>query len=143
MLMTISDLQTTPQGMQNQCVQAAMSLSNLWDSYVKQSPGDWELHTEFRGEEERQGGIHASELSRCRRLIVYSAMNTERKVQAQDKNPKMQRVFDIGTIVHSYGRGLGSGCRSGGRNGITTRGELHCLLDCGWLTAKTRAAPTH
>lgn len=102
MLMTLNDLQTTPQGVQNQCVQAAMSLSDLWESYVKQSPGDWDLHTEFRGERGRGGGIHASELSRCRRLIVYSAMNTERKVQAQDKNPKQQRVFDIGTIVHAY-----------------------------------------
>jgi CRISPR/Cas system-associated exonuclease Cas4 (RecB family) len=79
-----------------------MTLSNLWDAYKAQQSGDSQLLVEFRGEKDRAKGIHASELSGCQRKLTYGAMGVERRIKAEDKNVWMQRVFNIGTIVHAY-----------------------------------------
>jgi CRISPR/Cas system-associated exonuclease Cas4 (RecB family) len=102
MLMTLNDLQATPQETQNQCVQVAMTLSDLWDKYKAQHDGNHQLVVDFHGERGRSAGVHASELSGCLRKVTYSVMGVERKVRAEDRNVLQQRVFDMGTIVHAY-----------------------------------------
>jgi CRISPR/Cas system-associated exonuclease Cas4 (RecB family) len=114
MLVNISDLQTTPQPVQDQCVKAAMSLSTLWDVYKAQQSGERRLEIVFRGERDRAPGIHASELSGCPRKLTYGAMGVPRELKAEDKNVWMQRVFDMGNIVHAY-----------------IQQEFHDM--CGWL----------
>lgn len=47
----------------------------------------------------RPPGIHASEMSKCQRLFVYS-MRGEPKT-TKSSNAKMQQVFDIGKLVHA------------------------------------------
>jgi hypothetical protein len=59
------------------------------------------ITVEFRGERDRKPGIHASELSGCKRKMVYSLMGTPRRIQSHEKDIGMQRRFDIGTMVHA------------------------------------------
>lgn len=99
-LLTIADLEQSSQ-VRTQFVQHAMQLGSLWDRWKAQQTGDYRLLVDFYGEQGREAGVHASEISKCLRRLVYSVRGYSRQVQSQDKNVNMQRRMDIGTLEHA------------------------------------------
>lgn len=101
MLRTIQDLHTQHANVRTQFVQAASRLSLLYDEWKHTDQGGYKYTVDIPGSEGRAAGIHASELSRCLRLLVYSIQGQERRppVDAADINMKMR--FNIGHSVHA------------------------------------------
>jgi hypothetical protein len=97
-LVSIADLGQS-QEVRTQYVQHAMQLSVLWHKWKEQQSGNRDVTVAFRGEKGRKPGIHASEISKCQRKMVYSLMGTERIVSARNVN--MQDRFDVGTAMHA------------------------------------------
>jgi len=99
-LLTIADLEQ-PAQIRNQFVTHAMQLGTLWDQWKAQNSGDYEILTNFHGEEGRATGVHASEISKCFRRLVYAIRGCQRRVMPEQKNTNMQRRMDIGTLIHA------------------------------------------
>lgn len=99
-LLTIADLEQ-PASIRNKYVQHAMQLGTLWDQWKAQYSGDTQVLVEFHGEGGRAAGIHASEISKCLRRLVYAARGLPRKVLPEQRDINMQRRMDIGTLTHA------------------------------------------
>lgn len=100
-LTTLNELEAISDHEYQTCVAWAQQLSKIWDAWKKQHDGKMTVTVEFFGERERAPGVHASEISGCRRKMVYSLMGTKRIVKAEDKDVGMQRRFDMGTMAHA------------------------------------------
>ncbi len=100
-LTTITDLDQ-PQQVKAPFIERAKLLSSYYEQWKQQFEGDLKYEVDIRGSRGRSGGIHASEISRCRRLVVYSIQNVERRPpqdSTADTNMKMR--FSIGHAVHA------------------------------------------
>lgn len=80
----------------------ANSLSQLYFDYVAASQDDTYSYTvEHFGGKERAPGIHASEISNCLKLMVYSLLNTQRYSDPSTADVNMLMRFALGTAVHA------------------------------------------
>lgn len=100
-LVTISDLEQSYE-VKKPLIETAMKLGDYYDQFKAQDTGSRSYSIHIGGDGGRGGGIHASEISRCMRLLTYSVANTERKpVRGEDTDPNMRMRFDIGHAVHA------------------------------------------
>ena len=88
-LVTISDLLTNSEEENGSFVDRARQLCTVCEEILATDKGDG--HT-------RAPGIHASEISGCKRKIVYSLLGTERRDQAA---PVWRERFRMGHVVHA------------------------------------------
>lgn len=78
------------------------SLSQMYFDYVANSQDDTYSYTvDHFGGKERAPGIHASEISNCMKLMVYSLMNTQRYSDPSTSDVNMLMRFALGTAVHA------------------------------------------
>lgn len=78
------------------------TLSQMYFDYVASSQDDnYSYVVEHLGGKERASGIHASEISNCMKLLVYSLMNTKRHADPTTADVNMLMRFSIGTAVHA------------------------------------------
>ena len=75
-----------------------MTLSDIYFDFIKKDNETFSWETTIFAEEEREPGIHASEVSGCFRKFVYALMHTQRVPNASDAN--MKRRFRLGHAVH-------------------------------------------
>lgn len=100
-LTTIADL-NQPQETKQHFISQAMQLSRYFTGWKAQDEGGYEYTVHVGGTRERAPGIHASEISKCRRLMVYSIRGEERRPPATgDADVNMQMRFDVGTAIHA------------------------------------------
>lgn len=100
-LTTIDDLKQ-PQEVKQHFISQAMQLSRYFVAWKAQDDGGYEFTVKIGGARHRAPGIHASEISKCRRLMVYSIQGVERRPPSQeDADVNMQMRFDIGHAVHA------------------------------------------
>ncbi len=100
-LTTIADLDQ-PRQTRDLLIKRALMLSSYYDQWKQQFEGDIKYEVDIKGSRSRSGGIHASETSKCLRLICYSIQDVERKPpqdHTADTNMKMR--FSIGHAVHA------------------------------------------
>lgn len=88
-LTTILDLQANSEDENSGLVDRARQLCTVCEEILATDKGDG--HT-------RAPGIHASEISGCKRKIVYSLLGTERRDQAA---PIWRERFRMGHVVHA------------------------------------------
>lgn len=100
-LLTIADL-NQPQQNIDQYVTAANSLSQMYFDYIagKQDEG-YSYTVEHHGSGGRAAGIHASEISNCLKLVVYSILGVQRWSDPGSADVNMLMRFDLGTAVHA------------------------------------------
>jgi CRISPR/Cas system-associated exonuclease Cas4 (RecB family) len=99
-LVTIDDLDQ-PQEVKTPLIERARQLSRYFEQYKAQDNGGYTYTVEVAGSKERAPGIHASEISKCQRLLVYSIQGVERKKAEGDTvDVNMQMRFNVGHAVH-------------------------------------------
>ncbi len=96
--MTIADLQHD--GWQSLLPNVAW-LGDLYEEYKKHDTTRRTVSVHLGGDEDRPGGVHASEISGCTRRLVYSILNTEKKNNATQADTNMRRRMQLGTLVHA------------------------------------------
>lgn len=100
-LLTRADLQQ-PQNVLAPYIESAQLLSQTYYDYVANNQDEsYEYTVQVSGGKDRAPGIHASEMSNCMRLVVYSIMKTQRKADTSNADVNMLMRFAIGTAVHS------------------------------------------
>lgn len=100
-LVTIADLDQAPD-VKAQFISHAMLLGNWYHEFKKQDSGPYSYTIINHGVSERSAGIHASEISKCFRLLVYSIRGEERRSTKSDKaDANMQMRFDLGNAAHA------------------------------------------
>lgn len=99
-LLTISDLDQ-PEHVLEPFIKRAEGLSDIYMDYIAKDPGGFKYEVEITGERSRASGIHASEMSKCQRRVVYSVMNTERKPDPSTTDVNMKMRFRLGGAVHA------------------------------------------
>ena len=100
-LLSIADLEQTQQSLLS-CMAAANSLYDTYMNYIEQDQDESYSYTvHIHGAKERAPGIHASEISGCKRIPVYSLMGTPRVPNKTGSNPNMLMRFRIGHAVHA------------------------------------------
>jgi hypothetical protein len=98
-LLTIDDL--GQEGWQN-FLPYVHQLGEWYHQFKKVYNEDRDVKIAYRKEGHRKVGVHASEISKCLRLLTYAVMSgVKRKVSAEDRNVNMQMRFDLGTAVHA------------------------------------------
>jgi len=99
-LTTIADLNQA-QEVKAPLIERAMLLGG-WYKELKLSDNEsYGYKIDIGAGRERLPGIHASEISNCLRLLVYSLQGTERRdAAAATADSNMQMRFDIGNAVH-------------------------------------------
>lgn len=99
-LLTIADLQR-PKEQVAPLVQHARNLGAWLLDFIK---NDNETHTyevtDF-GEQTREVGVHASEMSGCFRKFVYAVWGFERRSDPSTVNVNMKMRFRLGTAIHA------------------------------------------
>ena len=101
-LLTRADLNTQTTDEKFRCLQLANSLLPLYHDYIANDRTDtYSYNVEIFGERTRSSGIHASEISACRRKVVYSLLGTEGKPDVENANVNMHMRFRIGHAVHA------------------------------------------
>jgi hypothetical protein len=99
--LTISDLDQPQEGIDGYLA-VTNSLSQAYFDYVASNQDDsYEYPVQVHGGKGRAPGIHASEMSQCLRLVVYSILNVERKSDPASADVNMLMRFALGTAVHS------------------------------------------
>lgn len=98
-LKTIADLKQPAESKQA-FIEQARQVSRYFEQYKAQDAGGYSYIVDVGGSEERKPGVHASEISKCFRLLVYSLMNTERLVNDTNPDVNMQMRFNVGHAVH-------------------------------------------
>jgi CRISPR/Cas system-associated exonuclease Cas4 (RecB family) len=79
-----------------------MSLSEIYNRWKSFDLGGYTYKVHIGGTKERGAGIHASEISKCKRLVVYNLRGEEKKpATGESRDVGMQRRFDIGHAVHA------------------------------------------
>ena len=100
-LLTISDL-NQPQQQLTPYLELANRLSQMYFDYIQSVQDESYKYTvEVFGSAGRKNGIHASEMSNCLRLMVYSLMNTQRWSDPSSTDVNMLMRFNLGTAVHA------------------------------------------
>jgi len=100
-LLTIADLSQPPEVV-TPYIQRARTLSGMYLQHLATSQTDTHKYdVSIWGGSTRSKGIHASEISKCMRQIVYCIMGTERRPPVQEANVNMLMRFSLGTAVHS------------------------------------------
>jgi CRISPR/Cas system-associated exonuclease Cas4 (RecB family) len=99
-LVTLNDLDQ-PEENYSPLIAQAQRLAELWTEFVKQDGEYHEYTVVDHGERQRSPGIHASEMSKCLRMVVYSIMATERRVQAGTVSANLKMRFRTGTALHA------------------------------------------
>ena len=97
-LLTIADL-NQPQEVLEPLMKKAFEVSELYSKYLEEAHSSYSYKVHIGGDSERASGIHASEMSRCMRLLVYSIRGEQRI-----HNPNaawMRKRFKIGHAVHA------------------------------------------
>lgn len=75
----------------------ARSFSRNFMYFINGYSRDINYMVNIKGSRSRSGGLHASEISKCPRIPVYSLSNTERKPRAT----RMRLIFDTGHAFHA------------------------------------------
>ena len=100
-LTTIADL-AQPTADRGLLISRAMQLGALYDELKHTDNESYQYKVSIGTGRERKPGVHASEMSNCQRLLVYSIMGTERQdAAAATADANMQMRFDIGNAVHA------------------------------------------
>lgn len=121
-LISIADLKR-PKKELEPLLEQAQGLSQRYFDYISNDPGGYEYETErahsleemyhdtlaegvkykveVGSETRRLGGVHASEISGCQRRLVYSIMDTERRVDPSVRDVNMIMRFRLGHAVHA------------------------------------------
>lgn len=101
MLLTIADLESSGRDL-GQAFTAAQGLSQMYLDYVNNSQEDHRKYTvEIFGSKKREPGVHASELSKCHRALVYGIGGMERKANTANTDTNMLMRFLLGHAVHA------------------------------------------
>lgn len=100
-LVTIDDL-NRPQAEKGLLIERAMQLGRWYGDFKATDTGAYKYEVDIGGERARAPGIHASEISKCKRMLVYSIMGEERRpVGAEQTNVNMRMRFAVGHAVHA------------------------------------------
>lgn len=100
-LLSIADL-AQPQEYLAMYIERASLLSQMYfDHIVRDQEEAYEYKVEVFGSKTREPGIHASEMSRCQKLLVYSIMGAERKIDVETVDGNMLMRFRLGTAIHA------------------------------------------
>ena len=97
-LVTIEDLHR-PNEQVEALIKQAHGIADTYDEFIKQDNETYSYTVTDYGEAERAVGIHASEMSKCQRRLVYGIMGIPRKAEPADPNMKLR--FRTGTAVHA------------------------------------------
>lgn len=77
-------------------------LSQLYFDHISRDQDEnYEYRVEIFGSKTRAPGIHASEISKCQKLLVYSILGVERKIESDTVDVNMLMRFRVGTAIHS------------------------------------------
>lgn len=100
-LLSISDL-NQPQQELAPYLELAGTLSQMYfDHVVSSQDKAYKYEVEVFGSAGRANGIHASEISNCLKLMVYSLMDVQRWSDPSTADGNMLMRFALGTAVHS------------------------------------------
>lgn len=100
-LLTISDL-SQPQQQLAPYIELATSMSQMYFDHVARDQEEGYSYTvTVGGSKGRVPGIHASEISKCMKLLVYSIMGFERKIDVETVDVNMLMRFKVGTALHA------------------------------------------
>lgn len=100
-LVTIADLQQTPQELEP-FIRKAQTLSDVYYKSIAQDQNEsYSYEVKHFGTGTREPGIHASEVSKCLRQIVYCINGTERRPPVEEADVNMLMRFQVGTGLHS------------------------------------------
>jgi CRISPR/Cas system-associated exonuclease Cas4 (RecB family) len=98
-LVSIADLKQSEQVL-NAHIERVQGLSKRYYDYIAADPGGFKYEVEIGSELKRAPGVHASELSKCQRRLVYSMSGAEKKVDSK-RDTNMLMRFRIGHAVHA------------------------------------------
>jgi len=98
-LLKIADLDQSQQTLAPYMAMAQDLKDRYFDHIANDQDESFSYTVDVFGSKTRSPDIHASEISQCQRLMVYSMLGTERIPET--KNVNMQMRFRIGTAVHS------------------------------------------
>lgn len=100
-LLTIADL-NQPQQYIAQYIEMAGQLSQMYFDHIARDQDEtYSYRVDVYGGKTRAPGIHASEISKCMKLLVYSILGVERKIDVETVDVNMLMRFRIGTAVHA------------------------------------------
>lgn len=100
-LTTIADLKQ-PAASKAALIERAMQLGPWYNEFKETDNSSYKYEVDIGGEKERAAGIHASEISNCKRLMVYSIQGAQRKsVSGANADGNMRMRFSIGHAVHA------------------------------------------
>lgn len=100
-LVTIADLQQSPQALEPY-LRKAQTLSDMYFKSVAEEQNEtYSYKVEHFGTGTRAPGIHASEVSKCMRQIVYCILGTKRQPPVDQADVNMLMRFQVGTSIHS------------------------------------------
>lgn len=100
-LTTIDDL-NRPAAEKNMLIERAMQLGKWYGEFKASDTETHKYEVEIHGERGRAPGIHASEISKCQRLLTYSIQGVQRRpVAAGSTDVNMKLRFAIGHAVHA------------------------------------------
>jgi CRISPR/Cas system-associated exonuclease Cas4 (RecB family) len=100
-LLTIADL-NQPREALHPYIQRAQALTDMYYRHIAEEQNDtFEYSVQIFGTSGRSRGIHASEISKCMRQIVYCIMGVERQPPIQGADVNMLMRFRLGTAIHA------------------------------------------
>ena len=101
-LTTIFDLDIAERrGYKAELIGQAMKLGGMYRAFKATDTEGAQYEVRIGGGKERAPGVHASELSPCKRKIVYSIQGEERKQDAEVADSNMQMRFNVGHALHA------------------------------------------
>jgi len=100
-LLSIADLNQQPEVLEPYILKA-QSLSAMYYQHIAADQNEtYSYAVDIWGSKGRKQGIHASEISKCMRQIVYCILGTERQPPVQGADVNMLMRFRLGTAIHA------------------------------------------
>jgi CRISPR/Cas system-associated exonuclease Cas4 (RecB family) len=100
-LLTVADLNQTEEVLAPY-ITRAQQLGTIYTDHLIHGQADgYKYEVEVFGGDGRAQGVHASELSKCPRSLVYGIMGVERKANTQGADANMLMRFRLGQAVHA------------------------------------------
>lgn len=99
-LTTIEDLRR-PREQTDHLIKQAQTIADLFDEFIRQDNETYSYKVTDFGESTREVGIHASEMSKCQRRLVYGIMGIDRRSDSSAIDPNMKLRFRTGTAIHA------------------------------------------
>jgi hypothetical protein len=100
-LQTIADL-SQPTERLTPCLSWAQQLSRLYFAHVQENQDNtYEYNIRIFGSSGRSQGVHASELSKCPRSLVYGIQGVERRSDPTGVDVNMLTRFKLGHAIHA------------------------------------------